>query len=1447
MKKGVVFFACLLLFSIAYTQDFSNKGKDFWISYAGHDNATNSTMGVYITSNINTSGVVTVGTTSGTSTVIPYTVTANNVTRIFIGLSGAVNASNSYVYLASTEEQNKLNAGIHVTADKPVAVYAHIIYSARSGATLVLPVNVWGKEYIVPSYRNTGSGSSSYGEINVMAADTNTLVEITPAVSSRNGTHAAGVPFTVLLAKPGDVYQLQFSISADISGTKVRSIASGVSGCKPIGVYSATTWSGFDCTATSGDNLYQQLFPLSAWGKNFLTAPFFSRVSDIVRVFVQDPTTIVTKTESGITTTLSGTPTNGYYEYKTGQPTKITADKPISVIQYITSQNCITGANPPLGDPEMVVLNPLEQTINDITVFSAHKNYVPNGQSNVTACYLNIIIKTAVAPSFKINGLAPTGTFFPIPGTIYSYLQENVTNITLSNPVQNLKADSAFSAIAYGFGSVESYGYNAGTNVKDLYQHVIIRNQYATVDFPATCINTPFTFAITLPYLATSLAWDFHGSFTNVTNTAPIPDSSYIIDSKTVYVYRLPNQYNYSTTGTFPVTVTAINPTSDGCSGSNQIDYNVEVFEKPKANFYWNHNGCLSDSVRFRDTTDALGRQIIKWNWQFGDGSIDTVQYPKKLYTASGPYNVKMSVITDVGCLADTTKQIIINNAPMAKFGVSAPLCPGKPVIFTDSSAIVTGTIIKWYWDYGNGQKDTLTANTSRIVTYTATGNYTVTLQVEASGGCKSLVFSRTITINPNPLANFTSPVICFPSGSGQFFSTSGISDASESQFTYSWNFGDGGTATTANPVHQFSIPGNYSVLLTVTSNKGCVDDTLRPLTSLYSQPVAQFNMIPEMCPGDTAHFTDQSTAANSSVVKWFWDFGDNATDTLQNPQHTYPNAGTYIVKLYVRSAVGCSSDTFSRTVIVNRVPTANFTIGAPSCKGQPIVFTSTSVANSGNLARWQWDFGDGTLLDVTNGNPVTHSYPAIISYNVSLRVSSDKGCISTLVTKPVVIGLAPTVNFGLPQVCLSDPYAEFTDSSTIANGTASSFQHLWNFGDANATPANPNTSTIKNGRHRYTSVGMYTVRLIVTAASGCSDTLTKQVTINGGAPVANFAIRNNGNICSSDSLIIQNQSSVNFGSITKLEIYWDYGNNPGLVLIDNAPITNKIYYHPYPNSTQISNQYTVRMVAYSGGVCVNEISKMVTVYSNPTVGITLNPQQVCLGNAINFQDTATNPGFSIAAWSWVFGDNTNGGNRNISHTYSQAGTYNVTLRSTTTDGCSSPVVTKQVIVNAIPQVNAGPDLFVLEGGQALIKATSNASNFRWSPATWLSDSTALQPITKPLADITYTLTVTSSGNCIATDDVLVKVLKDLEIPNVFSPNGDGINDVWVIKSLESYPGSVMQVFDRYGRSVLLSNGYAKPWDGKFNGTPLPAGTYYYILDPKNGRKAITGSVTILR
>jgi gliding motility-associated-like protein len=170
--------------------------------------------------------------------------------------------------------------------------------------------------------------------------------------------------------------------------------------------------------------------------------------------------------------------------------------------------------------------------------------------------------------------------------------------------------------------------------------------------------------------------------------------------------------------------------------------------------------------------------------------------------------------------------------------------------------------------------------------------------------------------------------------------------------------------------------------------------------------------------------------------------------------------------------------------------------------------------------------------------------------------------------------------------------------------------------------------------------------------------------------------------------------------------------------------------------------------------------------------------------------------------------------------------------------------------VNPYPIVNAGPDLFILEDGSDTLETiiTANNPTYLWTPNLYfLSSNTIKNPIVKGVEDITYTLTVTGQGGCATSDQVFIKVLKGPEIPNIFSPNGDGIHDTWLIKYLDTYPGCTVDIFNRYGQKIFQSVGYGKPWDGTINGSPVPMGTYYYIVDPKNGRKIMSGYVDVIR
>jgi gliding motility-associated-like protein len=136
---------------------------------------------------------------------------------------------------------------------------------------------------------------------------------------------------------------------------------------------------------------------------------------------------------------------------------------------------------------------------------------------------------------------------------------------------------------------------------------------------------------------------------------------------------------------------------------------------------------------------------------------------------------------------------------------------------------------------------------------------------------------------------------------------------------------------------------------------------------------------------------------------------------------------------------------------------------------------------------------------------------------------------------------------------------------------------------------------------------------------------------------------------------------------------------------------------------------------------------------------------------------------------------------------------------------------------------------------------------YAWSPATYLNNASVLNPACAPVNDITYTLTVTGIGGCPSVDEMKVVVLKIPLVPNTFSPNGDGINDLWEIEYLKKYPYAKVQVFTRTGQLVFESKGYQKPWNGTRNGAALPVDTYYYIIEPESGRAPVTGYVTIIK
>ena len=552
MKKFLLLFLSLCCFIYSFSQDFSNKGKDFWVAYGYHQimtNGNNQEMVLYFATDQVTTITITIPGNG-------YTQTLTSGAAPGVLTSAPIPKTGAQAVTLTAESTVPENKGIHIVSNKPIVAYAHIYNQNVSGASILFPTNTLGKEYYSINFTNNSNTQDANCWFYVVATDTGaTTVEITPIANTIN--HPAGVPFTVNLTQ-GQVYNLMGELTGgggpgpntgvDLTGSKIKSIASGTGVCKKIAVYSGSGRIAISCNGTvpSSDNYMVQAFPKAAWGKKFLTVHTSTLTNNIYRICVSNPATVVTVDGAAVAVPLQN---NFFYELPaTAAHLKIEADLPITVAQYITSQSaCGNTAGGTIGDPEVIYLSPVEQNIAKVLW-----NATPNNA--ITQHFFNVVIPntgTAIN-SFKLDGaFVGAGAFTVHPqDPSYSYLIRSV-----SQGQHTIESDSGFNAIAYGYGNFESYGYNAGTNIKDLYNFLTPINPLSISPDPVACTGTDFYFSVTFPFQPTSLIWNFYNSpfLSPTSNTVTIPnantilDGTYFIGTRQVWRYKLPSLYRYAT------------------------------------------------------------------------------------------------------------------------------------------------------------------------------------------------------------------------------------------------------------------------------------------------------------------------------------------------------------------------------------------------------------------------------------------------------------------------------------------------------------------------------------------------------------------------------------------------------------------------------------------------------------------------------------------------------------------------------------------------------------------------------------------------------------------------------------------------------------------------------------------------------------------------------------
>ena len=794
-------------------QQKSNKGKEFWLGY-GHNvlftqGGNTQNMVLYLSAEAPANVTVSVNGTGWSQTIA---VPANTVDiTVTIPKTGTDDAR--------ILNEGVFTRGIHILSDTPIVVYAHQQGSVSSGATMLMPVETYGYTYYSLNFTQLSNYPDSYSWFFVIASADNTRLQITPSANTEGGW-LAGQTYTVNLNK-GEGYNIFGKKTGnytgeDLSGSKIVSIAGADGTCHPVAVFSGSSRNIICTQGNGGEVMQQQIFPANAWGTRYLTyhtvmnpngditGPFLN----YYRVAVRKPGTVVKR--NGIP--LTGLINNFYYEFTSDSGDFIEADAPILVAQYALSYNQCSGViDPPLGDPEMLFLSPIEQGVKSARFYATRKEAI-----DIT--FINIIIPQTGLASLRIDGTAHnTAEWIPHPADpAYAVIVRRF----LGAPVQHsISSDSSFIASVYGAGFYESYGYNMGTLVNDLNSIGSYRNTLNSTDFPdtITCPNSPFRLTIQLAYKASSLHWRLSqvpglAPNTDSVITNPVPVDSANIHGRKYYTYTLQQDFTLSRTGIYDIPVEYTSPEVDACNQTEYTSIRITVKDGPKPDFIISDPACLNSLIQFTGTSNNNGFTIRDYLWRFADNSTATTINKSKQFTTAGSQSVQYRLITGNGCIGDTTKTIAIHPNPVADFTISgAPYCTDKELTIRST----LGGISHWNWELGNGSSTT----TPPFVNHYATaGSYAVSLITSNAAGCLSFPAIQNITINQTPVV-YAGPDTVIRAGTTISLPAT-VTPAGNYQYTWIPSIYLS-SASVLNPVCTPVFSTQYALLVTETGS-GC-------------------------------------------------------------------------------------------------------------------------------------------------------------------------------------------------------------------------------------------------------------------------------------------------------------------------------------------------------------------------------------------------------------------------------------------------------------------------------------------------------------------------------------------------------------------------------------------------------------------------------------------------
>lgn len=861
--------------------------------------------------------------------------------------------------------------------------------------------------------------------------------------------------------------------------------------------------------------------------------------------------------------------------------------------------------------------------------------------------------------------------------------------------------------------------------------------------------------------------------------------------------------YRYTDTGYFSIRLIALN---NGCPDTMTKTNYVRVLP-PIARFTSTTN--CSNRLQFTFTDQSIDPQ--SWEWDFGDGSpLVTTQNPVHYFPALGAYTVRL--VTFNGSCSDTITHIIRAVGEVPDFGVNqTTACKETNLFFFLATNVNGANVANYAWDFGDGNTYS-SAMPNAAHNYMNAGTYSVSLTITDINGCVDMVTKNNLIRINGPVANFTANNISGCAGLTTTFNDLTTTDAVNAITNWQWDFGDGTIQNFSSPpfVHTYTAAGTYSVKLIVTDAFGCMDSVLISNLVTTTDPIPNFiSANTKTCPGANVIFTNTSTP---SGLTYQWDFGDGGTSTTPSPTYVYTAAGLFDVKLVVTDVAGCSDSVIKTTFIQVDTPHADFMFSdsISSCLPLEVKFTNSSTFF--NAVTWDFGPGEGTS---TLSNPV-HYYSQPGTFPVKLRIVSPGGCVDSIIKN---IYVYDTVGSNITYLPLGGCKPVAANFSAFTPGQIKSY--FWDFGDGYTT-----TTTTPTISHTYASYGNFIPKVIMEDPSGCKIPLQGANTVLVIGAEAKFGI---------DTSFFCDFGTVNFTDSTTFNdpvttYNWSFGDG-GTSSLQNPS-------HQYT----AEGLYNVQLVVQTQTGCRDTLVKpqLIKVINRPLIDITGNTV-ICVNSPLQHNGIFLRADTSVVSWLWNF-PNGNTSNQQVPppQVYTTAGNFIVTSIATNSSGCKD-TATQSILVNPLPTVNMPGQMTIQTGFPVVIPATytPNTINWLWSPASGLSCTTCPTPEANPKFNTTYQVYFTDANGCSNIGSVEVIVIcknANLFVPNTFTPNGDGSNDIFYPRGKGLFRVKFMRIFNRWGEVVFEKNDFpvndpSVGWNGTYKGKQPKADVYVYQVE----------------